>query len=406
MRRAVLYVIAVAACVCAQGAISIPATRSGYRFVDVSGIEITGEVLSVRRASGTELVLRAEDMALLAEGASERDRWINYTNACAALYSPAPSLVLSSNLLAQADRFFSERGRRIKPWSEITAADEVACFVDANWTDSGPSLQFVDMNISGNVYIFNDERYVGGLYGYLSPSNTVVRRIQNQYILSTNDIESIYANIGKTRRVLAGIVGNTYSDPAFESPSWCGCYDVQAGSIRYTYDTPGDDEWEFATLVNHTTSGWSFERVCWSSDGGRVSPYGWTQTAYPPKVVLRPCFNDIVESATLYLTLYIIRVTGYTGTGSDAAPQYSCPMGYIRMSLTRANKTTVGGVACETWQMPADMKNSKDILGPVIEHYTGLENKNYPCVVGVYAGVGVVDLVLSPHVDLLDDGND
>lgn len=401
----IVIAFVVALCMHAYCAISIPATRSGYSFVDVSDIDITGNVYPARKAAGTDLVLRAEDVACIAEAVCERDCWLNFTNATQSLYSPAPSFVLSSNLISRADEFFGTMGRGLSAASYMSDSSETACFIDKDWNDSNDVLEYIDVAEVAGAYSVTDLYCIGAMFWELSPTIATVSRLRSQGILSASDIEGMYNNIGATRRVFAGNVGIKPSGSTyFSKPNTACVIYVQGGTTQYLYDAPDNSiTGEHGQIVTRSYDYWYFGRGCWSNTSkGRCSPYSWTTTTDAPRVVLRPVFTGIVSIATLYLTVKTSKIMSSVG-GNDT---YNTIIGFIRVPLTRVGSVSVNGVTCDEWTMPEDMKNSQTILGDALDAYNAnLPSSGLPCINDIHVSGGMVDLLLSPRIDTLDDGD-
>lgn len=402
-----LYMIAACSVVSATLArMSIPATRNGYRFVDVSGIDVSGMVLPVRAAQGTAHILCAEDVACIAEAASERNTWLWHTNAPndSTLYSPAPSNVLETNLLWSADEFFDTQGRGLKPRGTISEFDCLSMFVDMDWLDSTSAQVVIDTGIKTSDPSAVSEAWIcAALTEYLDPATTSVQRISRLLAPSTNDVMTMYRNIGACKRVICGKITIGASSGQFEDAS-AGEIVADGGFQSYHYaGRTKDSNGYFNDLVVDSYSGWNFTRHCWVSSGGgssapvgRASPYSWTQTAASPYVVLRPTYRDIVASATLYLG-----VVGSISYSSGSVGEVK--LGVIRLPLTKGNGVSRGGATCDAWIMPDVMRSSKDILGAFIEDNGGLNSTGFPLMSIVSVWCGVIDMMMIPRVEMSDE---
>ena len=394
-------------------AVSIPATRSGYKFVDVSAIEVTGDVYPARAAKsdGTDRVLRAEDVACIAEAVCERDAWLNRTNAPtrAEYRTPPPSAVLSSNLLWCADGFFLTQGRSLTGRMSITASDPLVRFVDREWVDGSQSLSVIDTGFVDYRYEDYLRSYPWGcaaICEYLDPSATTVLRVGGNGALAADGVRNMYDNIGASKRILGGMVCVKYDTVTAWPDSYIGLVMVNGSTTYHGYDSPSDSNGDYVTLKTTTWDYWGFQRGCWirasggSLQDGRCSPYGWTTTSSAPYVVLRPEYFGKVESATLYLGIVGDKITSCTSGDGEAGDVI---LGFIRMGLTKSGTVSLFGSTCEKWVMPSGMCSSESILGAFIESKTGLTSRGFPCLWNAQAYSGVLDMVMIPNVDTEDD---
>lgn len=388
-------------------ATSIPTTRSTYKFVDTSGVDVSGDVFPIReaRGDGTHFVLVGEDVSCIAEAACERYAWLYATNTpIANLRQPAPERFLATNLLLAASEFFDNCTNNIKGRLELASTDPMRRFIDLEWDSGQTDLVGADMNFS------NDHKYednsttwawaYGCLNEYLNPTTPTIQTRFGE-TLSTDNLERMYKISQQLKRLFLGMV-NFYDNDM-------GGWDThEAGVIKgngYTYhrysysSTP--------TVSTETVNeGWDFSRGCWVRSGneGRVSEYGWAESDSAPVVILRPEYTGKVDSAYLYLAIRGDQITSWN-PNSKATGRVL--LGCLPVPLTYGGTTTLLGQTCDVWNMPDAMKSSKDILGDFIFNIWGDTSTiagGYPCIWNCYLYCGLLEAVMKPNVDI--DKND
>lgn len=412
IRLATLAVLCAATC-CART--SIPATASGYSYVDVSGIDVTGYVFPIRdaRNDGTARVLRAEDAACVAEATCERDIWISGSSQPdSSLYTPSPSNVLQSNLVCAAESFYANKGRSIKGRMSIGANDIVRRFIDPAWTCEAQSAVgidtgFQDWSIGDTLPAGWGVYCVSALSESIAPSGAVVE-VSFDGRLTKADMTRLYKNVKATKRMFGGVVNTWYSDSSWDAN--ISAYLVADVSVYngYDYQTHADNGW-YNHPISRTYPGlWQFGTSCWvqasgsGSSGGQYSHYSWNEItgAY---VVLRPDLKGKVESATIYLAVNGQRTTAYHLSGGDYVTEGKILLGYIKAPLTKAGTRTLGGASCEQWSIPQALDSSKTILADLINNVWGTSSSGFPMISSAGVWSGVLDLVMKPDIEIDDE---
>lgn len=389
---------------------SIPATRNGYSFVDVTDVDVSGLIYPVRDSldNGTARVLRAEDAACLAEAVCERDAWLNGTNAPTQTkwYQPSPTRVLVSNLVYSANEFFTTQGRDIPGRLLLSGgADPIRRYISTEWVCSLQTMTGYDTGF--NRYFdeggTNFRWGIGCLNEYLNPTAS---NIQQGFdgILSCANMERLYKDVQATKRLFGGFVYG-YSTQSEWTKDYAGMITTDQGTYTlHRYDSPADSSGNYTTLYEETKSGWAFYRGCWTrmappeSMGGRSSPYSWTTTSSAPYVIMRQDYTGKIESAELYLSVRVERITAYVQGESERT---EILMGVLRVPLTSGGTTTFLGGTCEKWMMPSAMTSSTILDGFIggVFSTQGL-NGGFPTINSCMVYSGVLDLVMKPSIDI------
>ena len=373
----------------------VPTTKSAYKFIDVSAIDVTGGVFSVRKRLGTQRILRAEDAACIAEAACERETWLNRTNAPVneAWRMFAPSTVLSTNLISLADGFFTTKGRGLKSCQLITDQDPLICFVATNWIDSTSALSFVnvssyDLPASSWFSTLPISLACALVYEGANPSLTDVSAISGSFAITADGMERLYNEACESRRLFCGGVELAKSATEKWDPIVSAVIKADETTF-YSYSPNGE-------LYTYTSYGFGFETSSVYNQLGRLWPYGWSETADPPKVIMHPSYSGKVKTATLYLALALMKIQQYSSAG--AISDGRCTFGYIRVPLTKGSAMTYDGRACDSWSMPSEMCSSKHILADYFDGQFSVGG-GFPFICNAYAFGGILDLEMLPDVD-------
>lgn len=405
MVRKLLTCAAIAAAVLAEAA--YPSASSGYSFVDVSHISVTGNPMPLR-SGGSEYILKAEDAACLAEMACERDTWLNITNApTEAGLSATPTFALTSNILAAVNAFVTERGNEMHDGaSGASSSDPKRMFVDTGWECSMQENVPEDAGDGWSWWYYG----LGSVVGHVQPQR-VEQSASFSGMPTVSGVTSLYDDVNDRKRLFGGwvdIYGYQYRDYGF-GEGWTALHIgyIKAGSsyVLHSYDGATDSNGQYTKLVSETKSGYQFLRNRWirgqgspsqSLPGGACSPFGWTTTSVTPYVVINPVFYGKVKSATLYA---VMDCTIYEDFDyPDYVSHTTTKLAVVRVPLVKNGTEALYGKTCEKWKLPDTWKDSRQLIDKVLyDLYGATSASGFPTVSGASLLGGVLDLELTPR---------
>ena len=405
MVRKLLTGAAVAAAFVAGAA--YPPSAAGYSFVNVSGIPVTGNPLPLR-SGDSKRILKAEDVACLAEMACERNTWLYITNAPSdAALSATPTCVLTSNILAAVNAFVTEMGNEMHEGADsASASDPKRMFVDPGWACSMAEGTPEDTGDGWPWWYYG----LGAVIGHVSP-----QRVEQSASITgwptVSGVQSLYDDVSDRTRLFGGWVdlyGDEYRDYGF-GDGWTALHIgyIKAGSsyVLHHYGGTSDASGNYTKLETETKSGFQFLRSRWiraqgpssqSLPSGACSPFGWTSTSVAPYVVINPVFYGKVKSATFYA---VIDCTTYIDFDyPDYVSHTSVKLAVVRVPLVKNGTEVLYGKTCEKWKLPDTWNDSRQMIDMVLyDLYGATSASGFPTISGANLLGGVLDLELTPR---------
>jgi len=406
MVRKLLTGAAVAAAFVAGAA--YPPSAAGYSFVNVSGISVTGNPLPLR-SGDSKRILKAEDVACLAEMACERDAWLNITNAPAESgLTTAPTCVLASNILSAVNFFVTERGNSMHSGAEGAHSDDnKRMFVDTGWESSMSDNIPEDTGTGWSWWYYG----LGAIVGHVRP-----QRVEQSAAVTAwptvSGVQSLYDDVSDRTRLFGGWVSlyGESRDYGFGT-GWTALHIgyLKAGSsyVYHGYNAAKEDSQGYhSTPTTETRDGFQFQR--WRiirgqgnpdyphTIKGACSPFGWSTTSVVPYVVINPVFYGKVKSATLYAVICCEKYLDFDYPDYVAHTTYQ--LAVVRVPLVKNGSEVLYGKSCEKWKLPDSWKDSRQVIDMVLyDLYGATSSGGFPTISGASLFGGALDLELTPR---------